>query len=603
MSNFDLKSNRLDYGNLLTPVPGFALKAAVATTYSLDLQTLVASTISLGLGEATDSELRKSPLSLLAALLKVVDKTLIFCDSAQIKFPAKKTKLLMTLEKSVIPVSLPAKEGTANYPSFHPKCWILQFEHFETKEHKYRFIALSRNLTFDRSWDVSVALEGDENGNRVAKTKPICDFIKFLRTQVNENDSNQKSRLSFIDALLEDLKHVTFDTDNHNDFIDFEILPIGIGSIDINRDELFSQKEMSSMAVMSPFVSAKTIESLLCEKSFEHRPALITRRSELEKLSEISQNFDVFCLKNDIVDGEESVSEDDSDSEKDDMLKQDVHAKIYSFESSSGNCLYLGSMNASYNGANRNVEMLVKLTTVGYYPETFLKDIGVGCEKSAFEVVALPKVNSSINSSEFDYESVFKQIVRMSASAKIKEVGENLYDVDVSFEDFSDVNYDVRIVPLFAEGLACNLQKNMKFNGMHLDQLSMFYEISIDEEKRLCMIPTEGIPDNRDKKIVTEIISSKKKLAEYIAFVLGESSYSQEGDDDIDDGDSDVDDSNSLAGENFITPIYERMLKASYVTPEKIRDIEYVIRLIDDERIVTPEFKELYNTFKSVLGI
>lgn len=114
MSNFDLKSNRLDYGNLLTPVPGFALKAAVATTYSLDLQTLVASTISLGLGEATDSELRKSPLSLLAALLKVMNKTLIFCDSTQIKFPAKKTKLLMTLEKSVIPVSLPAKEGSAN---------------------------------------------------------------------------------------------------------------------------------------------------------------------------------------------------------------------------------------------------------------------------------------------------------------------------------------------------------------------------------------------------------------------------------------------------------------------------------------------------------
>ena len=59
-TTFEPKHNRLSYGELLSPPPEFVLEKAVCTTYSLDLQTLVASTIALGLGEATDSELAKS---------------------------------------------------------------------------------------------------------------------------------------------------------------------------------------------------------------------------------------------------------------------------------------------------------------------------------------------------------------------------------------------------------------------------------------------------------------------------------------------------------------------------------------------------------------
>lgn len=609
MSNFDLKTNRLDYGNLLTPVPGYVLKVAIATTYSLDLQTLVASTISLGLGEATDSELRKSPLNLLAALLKVTDKTLIFCDSTQIKFPTKKTKLLMTLEKSVIPVSLPAKNGVENFPSFHPKCWILQFENFETKQRKYRFIMLSRNLTFDRSWDVSVALESVDDGENVAKTKPICDFLKFLRKQLDENNPKQQSRIEFINELLKDLKNVTFDTGDHSDFIDFEVIPLGIGTTDINKDDLFQNNELESLAIMSPFVSAGSIESLMCSKSIDNRPTLITRRSELDKLANLPDEFDVYCLNDNIVDGEDSVSEDDSDSEKDDVMKQDIHAKIYVTKSDLGNYMYLGSMNASYNGANRNVELLMKLTTVDYYPEIFLKDIGIDAEKSAFEKVSLPTRTDLSEKQDIDYDKIFKHIVRMNASATVcqtKGAGEGYFDVEVSFKNFEDLknqNLKVKIAPLFAEGLVCELQKEVSFNGLRVDQISEFYEISVDDEKRLCMIPTTGIPENRDQKIVTEIISNKRKLAEYVAFVLGDSSVSQDNEDEVVDDEPDVSENSSLNGQDYMTPIYERMLKAAYANPERIKDVEYVIRMIDDEKIVTPEFKDMYNTFKAVLEV
>lgn len=603
MSNFDLKTNRLDYGNLLAPVPGYALKAAIATTYSLDLQTLVASTISLGLGEATDSELRKNPLNLLAALLKVTDKTLIFCDATQIKSPPPKIKLLATLEKSLIPVSIPPRDGVTGFPSFHPKCWILQFENLKTKERKYRFITLSRNLTFDRSWDVSVALAGDESGDNQEKTEPIRDFIKFLRLQINVNDPLYESHCEFVDSLLKDLKNVTFNTEHHTDFIDYEVIPLGIGSYDINKDGLFSHNELNSLAIMSPFISAGTIKTLMCEKKIDKRPTLITRRSEIEKLARLPNAFDVYCLTSDIIDGEESVSEDDADFEKDDVQKQDIHAKVYVTENEHGNCLYLGSMNASFNGANRNVEMLIKLISTEYSPELFLKDIGLNDEKSAFERVSLKNVPVQEKSDEIDYEGVIKNILKVRNYAVVRGMGNDFYDIDVFFEGLVLPEYDIKIRPWYIEKDSCELQEHVVFKGLQLNQLSMFYEISVDSVKRFCLIPTLGIPISRDKVIVTDVISSKKKLAEYIAFVLGDVTYSSNDADGIDGVEREGSGDSSLSGEDSMTPIYERMLKAAYATPEKIRDIENVISMIDDEKIVTPEFKELYNTFKTVLGI
>lgn len=46
---FDIEQDRCDYGRLLAPPEGFELDAAVATTYSLDLETLTFAAIALGM--------------------------------------------------------------------------------------------------------------------------------------------------------------------------------------------------------------------------------------------------------------------------------------------------------------------------------------------------------------------------------------------------------------------------------------------------------------------------------------------------------------------------------------------------------------------------
>ena len=153
--------DRLNYGEMLLPPQGYVLEQAVGTTYSLDLEALTAISIALGLKEDTDSELLQNPISMLNALQKVSEKVLIFCEAGQITVPGKPSPLNILLEKMVIPVALPKVRGLKGYPAFHPKTWILQYVNPEG-DRKYRFAVLSRNLTFDRSWDISMCMDSSD---------------------------------------------------------------------------------------------------------------------------------------------------------------------------------------------------------------------------------------------------------------------------------------------------------------------------------------------------------------------------------------------------------------------------------------------------------
>ena len=55
MFNPKSSKDRQNYGDIIAPEPEYVLVNAVTTTYSLDLETLTSCTLSLSLGEATDS--------------------------------------------------------------------------------------------------------------------------------------------------------------------------------------------------------------------------------------------------------------------------------------------------------------------------------------------------------------------------------------------------------------------------------------------------------------------------------------------------------------------------------------------------------------------
>ena len=163
-------NDRLDYGQVLAPPDNYMLDFAIGTTYSLDLDALVGTCISLGLSEETDSDLMKNPNNI--------------------------TSLYILLEKMVFQVSTSKRKEITKYPSFHPKFWLLKYVD-ERGTPLYRVVVLSRNLTFDRSWDVTFTMDGKVNGRKTLKTSPIVDFVSYLTSNL-PSDENAKAKLKKI---------------------------------------------------------------------------------------------------------------------------------------------------------------------------------------------------------------------------------------------------------------------------------------------------------------------------------------------------------------------------------------------------------------------
>ena len=144
-----------------------------------------------------------------------------------------------------------------------------------------------------------------------------------------------------------------------------------------------------------------TLQTGHCQTVREH----FTRRSELGKLKASDvDNFTIYALKDEIIDGEDEISD-----ELTDKKKQDIHAKIYLRRKYSDVDLYLGSMNASYSAINKNVEMMLWLGTKNMYlnGDKFLEDIFCGPAqdvKNPFEQVTVADAVLEKHPDEFGSE-------------------------------------------------------------------------------------------------------------------------------------------------------------------------------------------------------
>jgi len=201
-------NDRLDYGQILAPPAEYYIDFAIGTTYSLNLDALVGASLALGLSAETDSDLMNNPVCLLEALRSTGDNVALFCEGGQIHMPNRPTPLYILLEKMVFPVKTPKRRGLSSYPSFHPKFWLIRYRN-EEDDVIYRVIILSRNLTFDRSWDVSYCMDGVVKGRKLRKNQPVCDFLQYLLTQI-PRDENGKEKARRIRSIIRELPYVVF---------------------------------------------------------------------------------------------------------------------------------------------------------------------------------------------------------------------------------------------------------------------------------------------------------------------------------------------------------------------------------------------------------
>lgn len=609
-----LKTNstkdRVSYSSMLLPPDGYTLHFAVGTTYSLDLEALTAVCLSLGLSEDTDSTLFRNPVGMLNALQKVSEKLLIFCEAGQIKMPRTTNPLSLLLEKMIVPVALPKTRGASLYPAFHPKTWLLQYVNAQGGYH-YRFAVLSRNLTFDRSWDISFAMDSAQNTPTSQKTHPIQQFLDFLRGRITPEVRDARAKRAYIRRLRDALDGVAFTTDTKEFGDDFQIMPLGIGASGCSMmdDPLFCQKSWMAdysfheLAVFSPFVSGSIIE-------YWNRPehsltgtarTLITRKTELSKFTaEQASRFQIYTLKDDIVDGEDAISDETAEKQK-----QDIHAKIYLRRKYSDVDLYLGSMNATHAAVHSNVEMMIRLHTKSRYynGEKFLWDLFCGradnpqnpFERSATTEAAPDPQQETAGK----LEQLIKTVCRLQMKATVTEQ-DGKYNISLTVSGLIP-DGDISITP-FRRDNPMPLENDMFFPQLDILQVSEFYALRVASDgmaaERIIMVPSTGIPEERENAVVNSVVKDKRTFVEYVAFLLGDEyllSLMEE---------------RSLSGggpwsksHESLPALYEKMLRTALEAPEKLGEIGYLLQMITKEDVVPDEFRDLYATFRKILKL
>ena len=581
------KNNRLDYGSILSPPPNYQLDFAVGATYSLDLDALVGASISLGLSTENDTNLNTNPIFLLEALRTTGDKVALFCESGQIKLPNKTTKLHILLEDMVFQVTNNNDTKHSSYASFHPKIWLIRYINHEN-DAIYHFVILSRNLTFDRSWDLSFSMDGKITDKKTNKNNPLSTFLEYLSAYSTDMAKTEKIR-----QMTRELEFVQFEL-NSSVFEGFEFIVNGIeGAKPIQDYQLFKSNSLEKLLVMSPFLSKEVIKDFNKRKNSKSKAILITRLNSLGPLKDENlDDFKFYALKDEVIDGESLLSEDS-------CQKQDIHAKMYVVEKRTYTDLYLGSMNASDNGLNRNVEFMILLWARKrrFNIDKLLKDIFNDDKDNPFQLVNMDDIKIDIDKGN-DLNRIVKGIVRLNASSKVIS-NEDKYDIEVEFEkDCRD--HDIEIKALLSNKSE-KFAKRIVFKNLTKDQLSEFFVITItkgeDTINRVIKIPVENLPEDRQNDVISDVVNDKTAFIRYVAFLLGDeyvlSSLEESG-----DGESGPQISFTMQ----LPELYEKMLKAAMYAPEKFAEIEFLIKTLSGDGVVPEGFEELYNTFKEVIG-
>lgn len=595
---FDQNNNRVDYGELLIEDPAFELEQAVGMTYSLDMEALMGIPLCLGMhGEMTSGQ-RNNPLYVLEAIRRTGKKLSIFCNAGCIKVPKSESRLFALLEDSIHEVRMP--KSTYN---FHPKLWILQYHNVNDGRIRIKVVVLSRNLTFDQSMDMAIEMTGYVGREVNPKNQPLADMLTF----VSQFDSKKNA----YNQLVSNLKKVD-KFDLLDCFEDYEFHPFGIYGRAENGVKKVMAKEHRETAremfrdcyalfIISPFLSEGVIADLLddCNSNADAGPArrcLITREASVTK-----RIFNAFNRRDGdgiwVVDPVFSSNDALDDGDTFGYVNRDVHAKVYYTEKyNEPHKLYIGSLNASLNAFDNNVEFLLELQYKNYHSSYWsVRDDFIPNEESPF----VPLTDFYEEFIEPDDAVVdFRLEVYGVIGAKVLEK-DGRFDIEV----YADNDYEgVTIRPFYVKTQTKSLTEITRFEDVALNSLSNMFVLSKDGAECLVRLEVEDMPsEERNDAIFNEIISNKPMFMTYMRYLLDEDFYDSVSFEELVINGEGAGEGSEGYGFTVEPDVYEKMLKAAADYPERFDSMYEVVERLDDNKI-GEEFKQLLELFMRAAG-
>lgn len=334
--------------DLLRPPPGHHLDLAVLTTYSLDLEALLALPLAvLAHQDGGIDELLAEPLHLLEALRRAGERVHVFVDHGAIAIPRTARPLYAMLEASVHPVRAP------NGGAFHPKVWVARFLDPDGQM-VIRVAVLSRNLTFDRCWDLALASEGRPGKSKlIEQSRALAELIAALPSGAIA-DPRHPIPGPVIAAVLElgrQVHRVAFRSpDGFEGPITFHALGLKKKS---KRPTWQPYENGTSLLAIAPFANRTALDSLAGPVGGPR--ILVSRQETLDALPDGAlQMWDARVLSEAAADEPE-----DGQTER----PSGLHAKAIAVENGWEVTWFAGSANltaAAFSG--RNVEMIASVT-------------------------------------------------------------------------------------------------------------------------------------------------------------------------------------------------------------------------------------------------
>lgn len=586
----NIQNDRLNYGKLLAPPDNFELTKAVGTTYSLDLFALLAIPVSLFYAKSMEGDFHLNRYDVLDAIRKSKDKVDIFCQRGKILVPKEYNTLLSFMEDCIEEV----QPHIAN-ASFHPKIWILRFE--KKGEVLYRAIVLSRNLTFDRSWDVAYFADGKPTNSKITSSVKLSHFLEHLY-------KNTKREIDF--RFIDELSRVEFEIPfSFSDFETFPILPLD-NKVEFPNPLLnFSYKEC---LIISPFIDKSTIEYL---KKKNKNVTLLSRQEELDRIDEETlRGVKTYCMNELVANGENYT-----DTEGHEPKSQNLHAKIYIGENNRIADWYMGSANCTSPSLGRNTEMLVKVSASKF---NFRLD---RLKKDLFEVgpkyfVPYVRFEVEIDEEKENLENKIKKLthalceLNFFGSISSNEENENknlIIDVDLTNLDFK--GFCIKASIPHKRDVEIELvsgQKNSQlFTNIAITNLSKYLVLNFyyegERQKGILIKMNIEIPEDREDLIFNKLINSKDKFYQYLQFLLSPQDLRNVLQ--IDSKTNfikDVEESSALQNLFGVNnSIYEALMLAASRDPKKLQEIDKVVKKIEQiNSEVIKDFLPIWGVFK-----
>ena len=535
----DLRSDHIDYVTdlLRPPEDGFRFERAVATTFSLDLAAVLAAVVPLAFGAAPETP-DPDPLLVLRALRKIGSRLTVFYQAGQIPSPRKQSRAFQLLDRQLVPVCLPKPKIGGVRPAFHPKCWVVEYRN-DAGESRFRFSVLSRNLTFDRSWDVAAAFESGSDRRQTKRTKPLIDFLETLGRRIPRGSSHSKN----VEALRKGLASHPLALGNvAGPWTDFEILPLPAPK-SFRDDPLFSSREPNAIerpidaVLVSPFLSDSVIERIArrIQNDGEGAIALVTRPDSFLRLgSSEARSLPAWAFKDAAI---ASSAEGVADASERDFTG-DLHAKFYFCRKRGESSLLLGSMNATESGLHRNVELMVRLRCSSYAVNgrKLLKELfgnDPEASENPFERIdpgkADPNADDELQRERDAAMAAIRDFCDAGASGRAiaAESGFVLeLAVPPGYSPPDGGSCDIRPVSVCAAS-GKPVSPSVRFEGLSASELSEFFVLSVSmpscKIERVVQLPVSGLEEaGRDEAVVREVVETNGGWLDYLDMLFSE---------------------------------------------------------------------------------